>query len=76
MPSSMSPASRKRRPPTSPSSTIDTLLIAVPPSAGSRGTAPRQATAPEPDVVEVEPIAGREPPRSAARGEQPRRQAR
>jgi hypothetical protein len=38
--SSTSPASRKRYRPTVPSSTIDTLLIPVPPSGGSMGTSP------------------------------------
>ena len=39
--SSTSPVRRNRRSPTVPSSTTETLLIPVPPSGGSSGTAPR-----------------------------------
>ncbi len=41
MPSSMSPVSRNRWAPKEPSSTIETLLMPVPVSGGSAGTAER-----------------------------------
>ena len=69
MPSSMSPARRKRSRPKVPSRTIETLLMPVPVSVGSAGTAPRSGhRTSKPDVVQRERVAGREPAGAAPLG--------
>ena len=69
MSSSMSPARRKRSRPKVPSRTIETLLIPVPLSAGSAGTAPRsghRTSKRTSSSVNASPVASRDATRPSA----------